>query len=112
MRVANVQFYFYLRFGDARYPLAMLRLFSLLDEDVLAESSDTVYLCNSLDGPDGLAVVPITAIHLVVSMSPETEVSPAGQISLTGKVSLMRHAYIDLAMFSSDGLFDDDDDDV
>jgi hypothetical protein len=62
MRIADVQFYFYLRFGDARYPLAMVRLFSLPDEDILAESSGTVYLCDQLDGPEGIVVVPVTAI--------------------------------------------------
>jgi hypothetical protein len=112
VRVANVLFYFYLRFGDARYPLAMLRLFSLPDEGILAESSDTVHLCDPLDGPEGLVVVPVTAICSVVAMFPETAVGPAGQMTLTGKFSLMRHAYIDLATFSSDGLFEEDYDNV
>ena|ERR1700691_6094247 len=107
MRIADVLFYFYLRFGDTRYPLAMVNLFSTPDTDILAQSSDTVYLCNLLDGPDGIAVVPVTAIRSVVAMFPEMEVSPLGQITLTGKFSLMRHAYIELSKFS-DGLFEED----
>jgi hypothetical protein len=112
MRIANVLFYFYLRFGNTRHPLAMLSLFSTADQDILADSSDTVYLCDPLDGPEGLAVVPVTAIRSVVSMFPEMEVNPACQISLTGKFSLMRHAYIELSTYASDGLFKDDYDDV
>lgn len=113
MRIAKVLFYFYLLFGDTQHPLAMLSLFSDADEGILAESSGTVYLCDPIDGPEGLAVVPITAIHSVVSMFPETEVNLAGAISHTGRFSLMRHAYIELSKYSSDGLFEDDyDDDV
>jgi hypothetical protein len=108
MRIANVLFYFYLRFGDTQHPLAMLSLFSTADEDILADSSDTVYLCDPFDG---LAVVPVTAIRSVVSMFPEMEVNPACEISLTGKFSLMRHAYIELSTYLSDGLFEDDYDD-
>jgi hypothetical protein len=111
MRIANVLFYFCMRFGNARYPLAMLRLFSVPDEGILAESSGTVYLCNELDGPGSIIVIPVTAIRSVVSMFPEMEVSPTGQISLTGKFSLMRHAFIELSSFSTDGLFDEDYDD-
>lgn len=108
LRIVDVQFYFYLRFGDAQYPLAMVRLFSHPDEDILAESSGTVYLCDQLHGPEGIVVVPVTAILSVVSMFPETKVTPTGQISLTGKFSLMHHAFIELLTFSSDGLFEED----
>ena len=108
MRIADVQFYFYLRFGESSYPLAMLRLFSKPDEDILAESSGTVYLCDQSDGPASVIVVPVTAIYSVVSMFLDMEVSPTGQITLTGKFSMMRHAFIELATFSSDGLFDED----
>jgi hypothetical protein len=108
MRIADVQFYFYLQFGEAWYPLAMLRLFSMPDEDILANSSSTVYLCDPSDGPAGVVVVLVTSIHSVVSMFPDMEVSPSGQISLTGKFSMMHHAFIELTAFSSDRLFDED----
>ena len=111
-RIASVLFYFYILFGDTRNPLAMLSLFSTPDKDILADSSDTVFLCDPLDGPESLAVVPITAIQSVVSMFPETRVNTDGDISLTGKYSLMRHAFIELSTYSSDGLFEDDYDDT
>jgi hypothetical protein len=108
LRIADVQFYFYLRFGDSRHPLAMLKLFSQPDEEILAESSGTVYLCDHPDGPASIVVVPVTAIQLVISMFPDMEVSPTGQISRTGKFSMMRHAFINLVTFALDGLFEED----
>lgn len=98
-------------FSTSACDLAMLRFFSMPDEGILADSSGTVYLCDQLDGPEGIVILPITSIHTVVSMFPEMEVSPTGQISLTGKFSLMHHTFIELSMFSSDGLFNKDYDD-
>src|SRR6266702_4698631 len=108
--IGNVQFYFYICFGEAQHPLAMVSLFSLPDTEVLSDSSGTVYLCKPLSAPEGLVVLPVTAILSVVSMFPEMRVSEDGVISETGKFSLMRHVFIELAHFSDGGLFDDDDD--
>ena len=105
-----MQYYFYMRFGDQQYPLAMVSLFSLPDRDILSDSSHTVYLCEALDLREGLAVIPVTDIFSVVAMIPEMVVSEVGNITLTGKYALMRHAFIELAPFSSGGLFDEDDD--
>jgi hypothetical protein len=66
--IANVLFYFCLHFGDSWYPLAMINLFSEPEEDILSESSGTVYLC---DEHNGVAVVSITSIHSIVSMFPD-----------------------------------------
>lgn len=87
----------------------MVSLFSLPDEVILSESSQTVYLCQPLDLHEGLVVIPVTDIHSVVAMFPEMIASESGNISLTGQYALMRHAYIELAPFGSGGLFDDDD---
>ena len=105
MRIADVQFYFCMRFGDNLHPLAMVSLFSLPDEDILSVSSHMVYLCNTLVG---LAVVPITDIYSVVAMFPDMKASQDGSITTTGKFALMRHAYIELAPFNSGELFDED----
>ena len=88
----------------------MVSLFSLPDAEVLSDSSGTVYLSDPPAASEGLVVLPVTAIHSVVAMFPEMQVDEAGNISETGKFSLMRHAFIELAHFSEDGLFDDDDD--
>ena len=62
MRIGDVQFYFYLRFGEARHPLAMVHLFSLPDAEVLSDSNGTVYLSEPLTTEEGLVVFPVTAI--------------------------------------------------
>ena len=111
-RIADVQFYFYIRFGDDRHPLAMVSMFSLPDSDVFTESSGTVYLSEPLSASDGLIVIPITTIHSVVSMFPEMRVSDDGGIIETGKFSLMRHAFLELAQFSNGELFEEEEDRV
>jgi hypothetical protein len=87
----------------------MANLFSMPDGDVLSESCDTVYLCEPLQGRNGLVVIPISSIRSVVAMFPEMVVNQEGHIERTGKFSLMRHAYIELAKYSADG-FDNNDD--
>ena len=111
MCIGNVRFYFCIRFGDTWHPLALVSLFSLSDANILSDSSSTVYLCERLAGPEGLVIMPVTSILSVVSMFPEMQVTQDGHIE-TGKFSLMRHAYIELAPLSDGGLFDDDDDGV
>ena len=108
-RIANVQFYFYIRFGNVRHPLAMVLMFSLPDADVFTESSETVYLSELLSTQDGIVVIPVTAIHSVVSMFPETRVTDNGRILETEKFSLMRHAFHELAQFSNGELFEEED---
>ncbi|KAH9050836.1 hypothetical protein EDB87DRAFT_1696226 [Lactarius vividus] len=71
LRIANVLYYFYIRFRDDRYPLAMVSLFSKPDPEILLESSGAVHLCDQITGCGGVAVIPITAVHSVVAMIPE-----------------------------------------
>jgi hypothetical protein len=77
----------------------MVNLFSEPDEDMLSDSSGTVYLC---DQHIRIAVLPITAIHSVVAMFPNTHVDTLGQISLPGKYSLMQHLYAKVVWFTND----------
>jgi hypothetical protein len=44
-------------------------------------------------------------------MFPDTQVDSLGSISLTGKFSLMRHPYIEVAQFTDDQSFEDDEED-
>ena len=85
----------------------MITLFSKPDEDTLSESSGTVHLC---DQDVGIAVVPITSVHSVVAMFPDMQVDTSGHISLTGRYSLMRHPYIDVAQFTGDPSFSEEGD--
>ena len=100
MRIADIVFYFFLCFGESQYPLAMVNLFSKPDENVLLASSGMVYLCDPLQG---LVVVAISSIRSVVAMFPEMVINEDGKVERTGKFSLMRHAYIELAKYSPDG---------
>jgi hypothetical protein len=108
--IGDVLFYFYICFGEDQYPLAMVWLFSLPDPQIFADWSETVYLSEPLSTQDGLIVIPVNAIHSVVSMFPEMCVTEDGRILETGKFSLMRHAFLELAQFSNGELFEDDDD--
>lgn len=90
----------------------MVSLFSLPDTGVLAESSGTVYLSEVMSAPEGLVVLSVRDIFSVVSMFPEMKVSEGGVITETGKLSLMRHAFIELAQFSDVGLFEEDEDSI
>ena len=56
---------------------------------------------------EGLMVVPVSAIHSVVAMFPEMRATDNGEILETGKFSLMRHAFLELADFSNGELFDE-----
>ena len=103
--IANVLYFFCLHFGDVQYPLAMIELFSDPDGDVLSESSGTVYLC---DPCKSITIFPITSIHSVVAMFPDMQVDPSGNISVTGKFSLMQHFYIKVVQFTGDHTFEDE----
>ena len=56
-----------------------------------------------LEPLDGLAVISITSIRSVVAMFLEMVISKDSKVKCTGKFSLMRHAYIELAKYSPDG---------
>ena len=111
MRIANALYYFYIQFDDIQYPLAVVSLFSLPDATLLSESSQTVYLCDALEGQEAIKVIPITSIKSVVSMFPDLKVSQDGRLVDTRKFALMRHPLIELAKYNTEGLFNEEDDD-
>ncbi|KAH8978597.1 hypothetical protein EDB86DRAFT_3090340 [Lactarius hatsudake] len=102
MHIVDVQFYFCMRFGNVQYPLAIGRLFSQPDAEILHASSDTVHLCDPLLGREGLCVLHVSTIRSVVCMFPELEVSELGQITDTGKFALMQHPHLKMAQFSDE----------
>ena len=110
MRIADVHYYFYLRFGNDLHPLALVSLFSLPDPIVFQQSSGTVYLSECLNDTEGLCVVPLKSIKAVVAMFPNTQVTFDGKLVSTGKFSLMRHPYIQLAE-QTDALLDESEND-
>lgn len=110
MCIANVLYYFYIQFDDVNYPLAVIKLFSLPDATLLSQSNEMVYLCNALEGQEATRVIPITSIKSVISMFPDLKVTPDGNLVDTQKFALLRHPLIKLAKYSTDGLFDEGDD--
>ena|SRR6266571_3572667 len=111
MHIVDVQFYFCMRFGDIRYPLAMARFFSPPDVEILQDSSDTVHLCDPILGCEGLHMLHVSAIHSVVSMFPELQASKEGRITHTGKFALMQHPHTGMACFKfSDEAVDSEND--
>jgi hypothetical protein len=80
MRIANASYYFYVQFDDLQYPLAVVNLFSFPDATLLSQSSQTIYLCNVLEGQDAIRVIPITLIKSVVSMFPDLKVTSDGKL--------------------------------
>jgi hypothetical protein len=91
MRITNVSYYFYLQFDDLQYPLAVINLFTFPDATLLSQSSQTVYLCNALEGLGAIKVIPITSIKSVVSMFTDLKVTPEGELVDTRKFALLRH---------------------
>ena len=87
----------------------MVTMFSLPDADVYRDSNEMVYLSKLLSTRDEIVVIPVTAIHSVVSMFPETHITDDGRILETGKFSLMRHAFHELAQFPNGKLFEEKD---
>ena len=110
MCMANVSYYFYLLFDDLQYPLAIVNLFSSPDATLLTQSSQTVYLCDALEGEEAIRVVPVTSIKSVVSMFPDLKVTREGEVIDTQKFALLRHPLIELAKYNTEGLFDEEDD--
>ncbi|KAF8220154.1 hypothetical protein L208DRAFT_1335370 [Tricholoma matsutake] len=111
MCIANVSYYIYLQFDDLEYPLAVVNLFSFPDATLLSQSSQTVYLCNALEGQEAIRVIPITSIKSVVSMFPDLKVMPDGKLVNTQKFALLRHPFIELAKYNTEGLFEEEEDD-
>ncbi|KAI0282450.1 hypothetical protein BC826DRAFT_921758 [Russula brevipes] len=110
MRIANVLYYFYLQFQDQQYPLAVVNLFSFPDTNLLSKSSQTVYICDALEGQDAIQVIAITSIKSVVSMFPDLKVTPGGEVVNTQRFALLRHPFIRLEKYNTGGLFQEDDD--
>jgi hypothetical protein len=111
MHIANVSYYFYLQFDDLQYPLAVVNLSTFPDATLLSQSSQTVYVCDVLEGQGAIRVIPIMSIKSVVSMFPDLKVTPDGELVNTQKFALLRHSFIEPAKYNTEDLFNKEDDD-
>lgn len=65
-----------------------------------------------LEGQDAICVVPIASIKSVVSMFLDLKVTSDGELVDTQKFALLRHPFLELAKYNTEGLLDEEDDDV
>ena len=86
----------------------MVSMFSCPNNDILADSSGTVYLCEHMTDSAGLIVIPVNAILSLILMFPELQVTGERTILETGKISLMCHAFISLVHMTKDDLIEGD----
>jgi len=93
-QIADVHFYFYLRFNQELHALAIVSLFSPPNASLWQELTQTVYLC---EHPNDAQVISIKTIKAVVSMFPDMQVTSSGEIIQTNKFSLFRHPFVELA---------------
>ena len=107
IHIVDVHFYFYLHFGQKLYALVMVSLFSPSDVSLWQESTQTIYLCEHLNG---LQVISIKVIKAMVSMFPDMQVTLSGEIIQTNKFLLLHHPFVELA--SQVDSFDDGDEGI
>jgi hypothetical protein len=113
--IAEVEYYFRLRFDKAIYSLALISMFSNPDQEILALSNHAAYICRH-GGTDALTVVEVKAITAVVSMVPDYEVTVDGSIIIPeNRYSLMEAPLIRLVTLcgtvedETDGIDNDND---
>ncbi len=106
--VGKVEYFFRLQFGDTVHTLALVSVFSPLDQKLLELSHHAVYICHS-GGIDALTVVDIKVITAVVSMVPDFQVTAKGEIIIPdNRFSLVEALFLKLAALC--GALGEDDD--
>lgn len=108
--IAEVEYFFRLRFSDTVYSLALVSVFSPPDQEILKLSNHAVYICRH-GGTDALTIVDVKAITAVVSMVPDYQVTVNGDIIIPENTfSLVEAPFIRLAALC--GIVEDDIDDI
>jgi hypothetical protein len=108
--IADIEYFFRLRFGDVVHSLALVSMFSPPDEELLEESHRAAYICHYATGGEAaLKVVDVKSITSVVSMVPDYQVTLQGDIIIPeNQYSLVDAPLLKLA--SLWGTLSDDDD--
>jgi hypothetical protein len=106
--IADIEYFFQLRFGDTVYSLALVSMFSAPDQDILNLSHRAAYICHH-GRPDVFTVVDVKAIKAVVAMVPDYEVTVEGSIITPGnRFSLVESPFLKLTALCG-SLGEDDD---
>ena len=108
--IAEVEYFFRLRFGETVHSLALISVFSPPDQEILEMSNHAAYICHH-GGADALVVVDVKAITSVVSMVPDYQVTTNREIiTPENRFSLMEAPFIKLAALC--GIVEDDTDSI
>jgi len=95
--IAEVEYFFWLQFGDMVHSLALVSMFSPPDQDLLELSHRAAYICQH-GGIDALTVVDVKSITAVVSMVPDYQVTVEGDIVVpNNRFSLVEAPFLKLA---------------
>lgn len=107
LAIADVEYFFRLRFGETVYSLALVSMFTPPDEELLEQSHRAIYICHH-GGLDALRVVDIKSITAVVSMVPDYQVTVGGDILIPDNTfSLVEAPFLKLTALC--GTLEDDD---
>ncbi|KAF9463667.1 hypothetical protein BDZ94DRAFT_1258256, partial [Collybia nuda] len=77
--LADIKYFFRIRFGNISHTLAVISVFSSRDEELFQKSHGTVYVCRH-QGDAALKVINVKSIESVVSMCPDYQVTSEGVI--------------------------------
>jgi hypothetical protein len=108
-KLAEVQYFFRLQFHHEIFSLALVSLFSPPDRDLLVESQNTTEVCH-YNGDSALQIVDVKAISTVVSMFPDFQVTPEGEILTPENQYVLMEPPL-LKLVSLHGLLNDNDND-
>ena len=106
--IADVEYYFQLRFEDTVHTLTLVSMFSPPDQDLLKLSQRAVYICHHGE-PCDLTVMDIKAIKAVVAMVPDFQVTVDGDVIIPKNTySLVESPFLRLAaLYGAHGEDDD-----
>jgi hypothetical protein len=108
--IADVKYFFRLRFDDTVHSLALVSMFSPPDQEVLELSQHAAYIC-CYEDLAGFRVMDVKAITAVVSMVPDYEVTTEGDIIIPeNRFSLVEAPFLKLATLC--GTLGEDDDTI
>jgi hypothetical protein len=108
--IAEIEYYFQLRFDDIAHSLALVSVFSPPDQELLDISHHTTYVCHYL-GPDALKVVDVKAIKALVAMVPDYQVTMDGNIVIPeNRFFLVELPFLKFAAMTT--ALDEDDDGI
>lgn len=106
--VADIEYFFRLRFGDTVQTLSLVSMFSPPDQELLELSHRAAYICRC-GGPEALTVVNVKVIKSVVAMVPDYQVTVEGNvITPENRYSLVESPFLKLAVLCGTLAEDDD----